>query len=74
MQRVVSYLCRSTIPVYGNINRYEHPGIEWKPVLASFAHTRYFIWLPNALTICLLCSILSIFSTKAIAFVVDFSI
>jgi hypothetical protein len=60
-------------PVCGNIDIYEHPDMEWKLVIASFAHTRYSICLPTILTICL-CSMYFVLSTRAIAFVVDFSI
>jgi len=50
--------------------------IEIKPLITYFVNSGFSvssILLPNALTICL-SSILSIYTTKAIAFVVDFSI
>lgn len=50
--------------------------IDWKVVIEYFVYIGYSISirLPKVLTICLLCVIYSIFSTKAIAFVVHFSI
>jgi hypothetical protein len=50
--------------------------MDWKLVLAYFVYagSSISICLPKALTTICLCSINSIFSTKAIAFVVDFSI
>ena len=49
---------------------------KWKLVPAYFMHTRSSIPIrvPRALITICLCSILSILSTRAIAFVVDFSI